>query len=80
MVGVTLIVLYLALFVIDVTPHLPPHHSVGLTVAALIALTAQCAALIVCRRDRLARCRRRIARQTGVNVVFDLPRHPRDTR
>lgn len=68
-IGATLVVLYLALFVVDVTPHMPPPHSIGLTVAALIALTAQCAALVVSYRDQRARERRRQLRaQAGAGV------------
>jgi hypothetical protein len=71
-IGVTLVVLYLGWFVIDPTPHLPPDHSVGLTLAALIALIAQCGALGVCLHDQAAHARRRAAgEQSGVNVVFD---------
>lgn len=70
-VGMTLGVLWVALFDIDPTPHLPPDSSVGLTVGVMIALTAQLTALIVCYRDQCKAHRRRLERETGADVVFD---------
>lgn len=71
-IGATLVVLCLGLFVLDPTPHLPPHYSVGLVFASLIALTAQCGALAACLRDQAANARRRAVRDLrGVDVAFD---------
>jgi hypothetical protein len=74
-VAVTVGVLILALFVIDMTPHLSPAwpHSVGLTAAAVVALVVQTASVATCYRDVLATQRRRTlaGHSVDVDVAFD---------
>lgn len=72
-------VLFLGLFVVNLTPHVGPGfpHSIGLTAGALIALTAQAWAITAQYRVHLVDRRRRLGcglSSRGMDVVFDLPR------
>jgi hypothetical protein len=81
LVSTACVLLPLALFIIDTTPHMGPAvpASVSLTVAAVLAVTAQGIAIGFRYRGYL-RTRRRVqgcgraAGHSGANVVFDLPR------